>query len=241
ADGYNMTANAILVFSEKEISANTSVEIRNFAMLTGKLGKTSMGVISLKEKNNSEGIINFKVDSLTNNLKEKLDSGKVKNLFIFGEDPIGCSTNNNNVNNWFKNTDFVVVQDYFMTETAKLASLILPASFPFETGGSFTNTQKVIQQFDGTNSDIISDCNLTQLVSLAKKLNIKGIQTGDEVNTEMLKEITKTNNNEMLAFENTTTDNNNKLFDFGCDNFVLRFEKYFENSFTIKNKEYERV
>ncbi|PIX35966.1 MAG: hypothetical protein COZ59_03620 [Bacteroidetes bacterium CG_4_8_14_3_um_filter_31_14] len=241
ADGYNMTANAILVFSEKEISANTSVEIRNFAMLTGKLGKTSMGVISLKEKNNSEGIINFEVDSLTNNLKEKLDSGKVKNLFIFGEDPIGCSTNNNNVNNWFKNTDFVVVQDYFMTETAKLASLILPASFPFETGGSFTNTQKVIQQFDGTNSDIISDCNLTQLVSLAKKLNIKGIQTGDEVNTEMLKEITKTNNNEMLAFENTITDNNNKLFDFGCDNFVLRFEKYFENSFTIKNKEYERV
>ena len=58
ANDYNDTPNSILVFSEKEISAHSSIEIRNFAMITGKLGKTSMGIISLKEKK-YKGIINI--------------------------------------------------------------------------------------------------------------------------------------------------------------------------------------
>jgi formate dehydrogenase major subunit len=235
ADDYNMTANAILVFSEKEISANTSVEIRNFAMITGKLGKTSMGIISLKEKNNSEGILNFEAASLTNDILEKLNSGKIKNLFIFGEDPIGCSVDKTSTNKWFNNTNFIVVQDYFMTETAKQATLILPASFQFETGGSYTNTQKVIQQFGGTYSNQIIECNLTQMLELAKRLNISDVQCGEDVNTEMLKAIAKTNNTSSFEFQHTSTDNQNRLFDYGCDNLVLKFENYFENSFTVNN------
>ncbi len=235
ADDYNMTANAILVFSEKEVSANASVEIRNFAMITGKLGKTSMGIISLKEKNNSEGILNFEAASLTNDLLEKLNSGKIKNLFIFGEDPIGCSIDKTSTNKWFNNTEFVVVQDYFMTETAKQASLILPASFQFETGGSYTNTQKVIQQFGGTYSNQITECNLTQMLELAKRLNISDVQCGEDVNTEMLKAIAKTNNTSSFEFQHTSEDNQNRIFDYGCDNLVMKFENYFENSFTINN------
>ena len=59
AEEFNNEMNAILVFSEKEVSGNTSLEIFNLAMITGKLGKTSNGLISLKEKNNSQGLFDM--------------------------------------------------------------------------------------------------------------------------------------------------------------------------------------
>ena len=81
-------------------------------------------------------------------MKDQLESGKLKNILVFGEDPIGCAIDSKEISKWFTNADFIVVQDYFMTETAKTANLILPASFPFESGGSYTNTQKILQKFD---------------------------------------------------------------------------------------------
>ncbi len=55
----NRQMNAVIVFSEKELSANASRELFNLSLITGKLGKTSCGIISLKEKNNSEGLFNM--------------------------------------------------------------------------------------------------------------------------------------------------------------------------------------
>ncbi len=52
ADDFNKQKNAVILFSEKEVSSETTVELLNLAMITGKLGKTSMGIVSLKEKNN---------------------------------------------------------------------------------------------------------------------------------------------------------------------------------------------
>jgi len=240
ANGYNAVANSILIFSEDEISSNTSTEIRNFAMITGKLGKTAMGIISLKEKNNSEGIINLNTDSLNNNLQTNLNENTIKNIFVFGEDPIGCSENNKNVNNWFNNAEFVVVQDYFMTNTAKTANLILPASFPFETGGSFTNAQRVIQTFEAINSSVIEHCNLSQLMIIANKLNIKGVSMSNEVISSMFNEISNVKQDEKFKFIFTAYDNNNRMFNYGCDNFQMQFEKYFNNKL-IKKEVYERV
>jgi len=43
--------------------------------------------------------------------------------------------------------DFLVVQDMFMTETAKLADVILPATASLEKDGTFVNTERRIQRF----------------------------------------------------------------------------------------------
>jgi predicted molibdopterin-dependent oxidoreductase YjgC len=45
-----------------------------------------------------------------------------------------------------KNLDFLVVQDIFMTETAELADVILPAACSFEKDGTFTNTERRVQR-----------------------------------------------------------------------------------------------
>jgi len=61
AKSYNNEMNAVIVFSEKELSANASYELFNLNMISGKLGKKSSGLISLKEKNNSQGLFDMGV------------------------------------------------------------------------------------------------------------------------------------------------------------------------------------
>lgn len=169
AKEYRNNPYAILVISEKELNAETCAEIRNLAILTGKLGSSGNGIITLKEKNNSHGLIDMQVDG---NMQDSLLSGQFKNLFIFGEDPL-ASSSTEEVNKAIKATDFMMVQDYFMTATAEVADLILPASLPTEIGGSFTNAQRMVQQFDAVFSSTIENTSIEQLEKILQIFNIE--------------------------------------------------------------------
>jgi formate dehydrogenase alpha subunit len=72
--------------------------------------------------------------------------GKVKVLYIVGENPVASDPNASEVTAALKGLDFVVVQDIFMTETAKLAHVVLPAASSAEKEGTFTNTERRIQR-----------------------------------------------------------------------------------------------
>ncbi len=71
--------------------------------------------------------------------------GKVKAMYIMGENPMVSDPNLNHVEEALKNLDFLVVQDIFLTETAQLADVVLPAYSSFEKSGTFTNTERRIQ------------------------------------------------------------------------------------------------
>jgi len=72
--------------------------------------------------------------------------GKVKGLYIMGENPMLSDPNLNHVKEGLKNLDFLVVQDVFMTETAEMADVVLPGVTSFEKDGTFTNTGRRIQR-----------------------------------------------------------------------------------------------
>lgn len=69
---------------------------------------------------------------------------KLKGLFVMGENPMISDPNINHVRQALKNLDFLVVQDIFLTETAALADIILPACSFAEKNGTFTNTERRI-------------------------------------------------------------------------------------------------
>jgi formate dehydrogenase major subunit len=260
AKEFNNQMNAIIIFSEKEICAQSAFELRNLAMVTGKLGKTSNGVISLKEKNNSQGLFDmgicpklgvggqdiFNMD-LQANMKEKwgvkrlpkfitdsqyeaLEKGILKNLFIFGEDPLGCAQNKVKVAGWLSVAEFVVVQDYFMTKTAEQADLILPASFPVEIGGSFANTQKVIQEFDAVMESKVNKTSLQQLIDLNAKFGMNGVSNAKDVMMEAIGLLPAKAETRLHNFKQTDDSNCNRMFDYGCDNIVKQFEEYFDEA-----------
>ena len=72
--------------------------------------------------------------------------GKIKGLYICGEDPIVSDPDTHHIETALKSLDFLVVQDLFMTKTAKYADVILPATSYAEKEGTFTNTERRVQR-----------------------------------------------------------------------------------------------
>jgi len=66
--------------------------------------------------------------------------GTVRGMYVMGENPMLSDPNLSHVEDSLKALDFLVVQDIFMTETARLAHVILPAAAFAEKDGTFTNT-----------------------------------------------------------------------------------------------------
>jgi formate dehydrogenase alpha subunit len=68
--------------------------------------------------------------------------GRLKGMIVMGENPMVSDPNLNHVEEALRALDFLVVQDVFLTETARLADVVLPAASFAETDGTFTNTER---------------------------------------------------------------------------------------------------
>ncbi|MDB5824479.1 MAG: fdhA1 [Herminiimonas sp.] len=74
-----------------------------------------------------------------------IGEGKVKGMYVMGENPAMSDPDANHAREALAALDHLVVQDIFLTETAYLADVILPATaFPEKTG-TFTNTDRLVQ------------------------------------------------------------------------------------------------
>ncbi|MDP4280509.1 MAG: FAD-dependent oxidoreductase [Bacteroidota bacterium] len=260
---YNLQQNAVIFFSEKEISSATGKELFNLAMITGKHGKTGSGIICLKEKNNSQGLFDMgvlpefgvgyqpisdpafrnalkeiwnlkEIPEKTNDLLELLKQGSIRNLFIFGEDPAGCSVNEE-VAGWLSKPQFLVVQDNFITPTAQMADLILPGSFPEESGGTFTNALRVIQVTNAHLPRRIEYSGTEQLAAILNKLGKGGPVHANEIFMEIISLLPKSrepekhcNCAEGIVLRVTHRDDQYRIFSSGCDFIQKKFEEDFE-------------
>jgi len=92
--------------------------------------------------------------------------GDLKALWIMGEDILQTDPNTCHVRSSLQNLDLLVVQEIFMTETARTADVVFPASSFLEKEGTFTNgerriqkVQKVVEPLSGTKADgqIVTD------------------------------------------------------------------------------------
>ncbi len=71
--------------------------------------------------------------------------GKIKAMYIMGENPMLSDPDTNKVEKSLKNLEFLVVQDIFITETAQLAHVVLPSVSFAEKDGTVTNTERRVQ------------------------------------------------------------------------------------------------
>ena len=72
--------------------------------------------------------------------------GDIKAFYIIGENPLVSDPDLNHAEKSFANLEFLVVQDIFMTETTKMADVVLPATCFAEKDGTFTNTERRVQR-----------------------------------------------------------------------------------------------
>ena len=71
---------------------------------------------------------------------------EVKGLWIIGEDIVQTDPNSAHVVKAMEALDLLVVQEIFMSETAKLADVVLPGTTFLEKDGTFTNTERRVQR-----------------------------------------------------------------------------------------------
>jgi formate dehydrogenase major subunit len=76
---------------------------------------------------------------------EEAQTGKVRGMNIIGENPVLSDPDANHVVSALEHLEFLVVQDIFLTETAELAHVVLPAASFAEKSGTFSNTERRVQ------------------------------------------------------------------------------------------------
>lgn len=77
---------------------------------------------------------------------EAIHDGKLKAMYLFGEEMAFVDSNMNHVHAAFEKLEFFVVQDIFLSKTAQFADVVLPAAPSLEKEGTFTNTERRIQR-----------------------------------------------------------------------------------------------
>ncbi|MFH0867902.1 MAG: formate dehydrogenase subunit alpha [Candidatus Woesearchaeota archaeon] len=106
--------------------------------------------------------------------------GKLKAMYLIGENPILADANSKHVEKAIKKLDLFIVQDIFMTETAKLADVVLPATTFAEKDGTFTNTERRVQRVRKAIDPVgnsKSDWEITCMI--AKKMGARGFDFND--------------------------------------------------------------
>ena len=141
AYGLPYTANA------KELA----IAAANIAILTGQIGREGSGLYLCGEKANSQGAIDLNVlpGKKGKGAQAMLDAaakGKLSGLYILGEDPVASYPDRGQVEAAIKGASFVVVQDLFLSATAQLADVVLPATSFAEKEGTFTNAERRLQR-----------------------------------------------------------------------------------------------
>ena len=150
--------------------------IATLLLITGHVGRANNGLIALYPHNNSTGAFDFgflpdhglgraQVESKGLSARE-MTSGKVHTLHVMACDPA--------LDGGFVKPDFLVVQDLFLTETAKLADVVLPAQSFAERDGTFTNTERRVQLFRGVLKPVgQSKADWWIVAEIAKRLGAK--------------------------------------------------------------------
>src|SRR3954447_24788969 len=81
------------------------------------------------------------------NMFEAMDDGGLKALYVIGENPVQSEADRSLTERRLSGLDFMVVQDIFMTATAEIADVVLPAAAAWaETEGTVTNSERRVQR-----------------------------------------------------------------------------------------------
>ncbi|MDD5285056.1 MAG: molybdopterin-dependent oxidoreductase [Desulfuromonadaceae bacterium] len=157
AGSYAAAEKALILFPIGQAYAGHNAElasaVANLAILTGKFDKEGCGVLCMAEKNNSQGAVdmgfyaqNGGMDGLR--IIDACAAGAVKTLFIAGENPLISYPNHTKVKAALGAVECLIVADLFLTETAAMADVVLPACSFAEKEGTFTSTDRRVQHIE---------------------------------------------------------------------------------------------
>lgn len=138
---YGKAKKAMIVFQQNLVTTDAAVLLADIAVVSGHIGSPRDGILQIKAKNNSQGLIDLGIRTGAEGLEG------VKALLIFGEDPQQVD---------LSGLEFLAVVDTHMTETAKKAQVVFPGTGFATADGTFTNTERRLMAVEAAIEEEIS-------------------------------------------------------------------------------------
>ncbi|MDO4869363.1 MAG: NAD(P)-binding protein [Bacillota bacterium] len=129
ADMYLGAKKAMIVFNQNLISVDAAKLIADIALLSGHIGTPRDGILQVKAKNNSQGLVDLGITEGAETLEG------LKALLVFGEE-FECDRDA---------LEFLAVCDTHMTALGAKADVVIPGTGFASTDGTYTNTERRLQ------------------------------------------------------------------------------------------------
>jgi len=130
--------------------------LTHLALMTGNVGKQGAGLMPLRGQNNVQGACDVgclpyydpdyqtpkEVGLMTPDAVDAMIDGKIKSLYVMGEDFTHIHPNQNKAHKGLNNLDFIIVQDLFMNDIAKKADVVFGVKSAYEKQGVYINAMR---------------------------------------------------------------------------------------------------
>lgn len=169
AELYGKAKNAVIIVDGSTVSPEAVTILADLALVSGKCGRPRNGLLVVTPGGNLSGIRKAGIRTEKNNISDMINCGKIKGMFVFGEDPIGAgliSTAD------LEKLELLVVVSPWMTETARAASVVLPGATPMETCGTYISCDGKSRSFSRIQEPLACFDNLQVISALTNTLGI---------------------------------------------------------------------
>lgn len=136
--------------------SKTVMAITHLALMTGNIGKVGAGLMPLRGQNNVQGACDVgclpyydpdyqapkEVGLMTPDAVDAMIEGKIKSLYIVGEDFTHIHPNQNKVHEAISNLEVIIVQDLFMNDIALKADIVFGVKSAYEKTGVYINAMR---------------------------------------------------------------------------------------------------
>jgi formate dehydrogenase major subunit len=128
----------------------------HLSLMTGNIGGEGLGLMPLRGQNNVQGTCDMgclpyflpdyqtpeEIGYMTPQAIDAMLEGKIKSLYVMGEDFTHIHTNQNKVHKAIENLDVIIVQDLFMNDIAKKADIVFGVKSAYEKTGVYVNAMR---------------------------------------------------------------------------------------------------
>ena len=130
--------------------------ITHLAMMTGNIGKSGAGLMPLRGQNNVQGACDVgclpyydpdyktpaKIGLMTPDLIDEMIEGKIKAMYVMGEDIAHIHPNQNKIKKALSNLEMLVTQELFMNEIANHSDVVFGVKSAYEKTGVYVNAMR---------------------------------------------------------------------------------------------------
>jgi len=182
---YGEAKKAIIVIDEETVSEEAIKLIADAAVITEKIGKPHRGIIIARSKANTQGIIDMGFTVPANKLIESIEKGEIKGAVIIGEDP---AASDERIKELLEKLEFTVCLDLYMTETAKLADVVIPVCSAAESEGTYTRSDRKVQRLEAAVKPLTGKTTFDVLSRLGAQMGVM-IDTVKEAEEKISNEV----------------------------------------------------